>query len=150
MAIGMVRIFRAPSVLTGIFIGMLSVSAHAANLTVIVDGLRNAKGTVRIELDGSEAAWDDKAEPAGKGDVKATVGSVSYTFTGVPPGTYGLGVFQDEDDSGKLHTNFLGIPKEGYGFSNNPSVMRLPTFKEVQFAVEQEDASVLIHLKYGI
>lgn len=134
----------------GIFIGVLSLSAHAANLTVIVDGLRNANGTVRIELDGSEAAWDNKAEAAGKGDIKAAVGSVSYTFANIPPGTYGLGVFQDEDDSGKLHTNFLGIPKEGYCFSNNPSVMHLPTFKEVQFTLAEKDTSVLIHLKYGI
>ncbi len=36
----------------------------------------------------------------------------------------------DENDNGKLDTNLVGMPVEGYGFSNNPQVMRKPTFDE--------------------
>ncbi|GLQ46718.1 hypothetical protein GCM10007862_17690 [Dyella lipolytica] len=139
-----------PAVLAGIVMCMLSFSARAADITVTVDGLRNANGTVRLELDGSEAAWNNKAKATAMGNVKAAVGAVSYTFSDIQPGTYGLGVYQDEDNSGKLRTNLFGIPKEGYGFSNNPSVMRMPTFQEVQFTVAKQNTTVLIHLKHGI
>ena len=41
------------------------------------------------------------------------------TFEGVPFGTYALKVFHDENDNGKLDTNFVGMPKEAFGFSND-------------------------------
>jgi uncharacterized protein (DUF2141 family) len=40
-------------------------------------------------------------------------------FTGLRPGTYAISVFHDENSNGKLDTNFLGIPKEGVGASND-------------------------------
>jgi uncharacterized protein (DUF2141 family) len=150
MRIKSIRSIVRSTFLAGIALGLLPLPTYAANLTVVVDGLRNAHGTVRLELDGSDAAWNDKAAATAKGNVQAVVGSVSYTFSSVPPGTYGLGVYQDEDNSGKLRVNLLGIPKEGYGFSNNPSVMRMPTFQEVQFLVAQQDQTVVIHLKHGL
>ncbi|GGA44566.1 DUF2141 domain-containing protein [Dyella nitratireducens] len=150
MAIKAFRSHHRLAMMMSIMAGMLSLSAYAANVTVTVDGLRNANGTVRLKLDGSEAGWNNKAQAAATGHVKAAVNAVSYTFSDIPPGTYGLRVYQDEDDSGKLRTNMLGIPKEGYGFSNNPSVMGMPSFQQVQFTVTKEDISVVIHLKHGI
>jgi uncharacterized protein (DUF2141 family) len=138
------------AIMASIVLGILSFSAHASNLTVTVDGLRNADGMVRLELDGSEAAWNNEEKPAAMGSVQAAVGAVTYTFKDVPPGTYGLSVFQDEDNSGKLRFNVIGVPKEGYGFSNNLSLMRAPTFREAQFTVADQDTTVLVHLKHGI
>jgi uncharacterized protein (DUF2141 family) len=40
-------------------------------------------------------------------------------FSGIQPGTYAVAVFHDENSNGKLDTNFLGIPREGVGASNN-------------------------------
>ena len=40
-------------------------------------------------------------------------------FNDIPPGTYAIAVFHDENANGKLDKNFLGIPCEGYGASNN-------------------------------
>jgi len=150
MSVKSIRCMPRPIFLAGVALSLLPLSAYAANLTVIVEGLRNANGTVRLELDGSEAAWNDKAAATAKTNIQAAIGSVSYTFRSLSPGTYGLGVYQDEDNSGKLHTNLFGVPKEGYGFSNNPSVMRMPTFQEAQFSVAQQDKTVVIHLKHGI
>jgi uncharacterized protein (DUF2141 family) len=150
MAVKFTRSIHRSAVVAGIVLGMLSLSAHAANITVTVDGLRNANGTVRLELDGSDAAWNNKDKPTAMGNVQAAAGAVSYTFKDVPPGTYGLSVYQDEDNSGKLRVNVIGVPKEGYGFSNNLSLMRAPTFREAQFTVADQDATVLIHLKHGL
>jgi uncharacterized protein (DUF2141 family) len=43
--------------------------------------------------------------------------------------------------------NFLGIPTEGYGFSNNPNVMRKAHFEEALFDVGAEAASITIRLR---
>jgi len=42
-------------------------------------------------------------------------------FNNAPAGTYAVAVFHAENNETQLQTNFLGIPKEGYGFSRNPS-----------------------------
>jgi uncharacterized protein (DUF2141 family) len=142
---------RAAAILSMlIFSSALATTASAADLTVKVDGVRSAKGTVVLELDDSAAGWDDKAKPAAKGSVKAEPGGVTYTFKNLPAGTYAVGVFQDENDNGKLDTNFLGIPKEGYGFSNNTTAMRKPTFAEAHFDIGEQDISILIHLAHAL
>jgi uncharacterized protein (DUF2141 family) len=130
--------------------GTIAVAANAADLTVRVDGLHSAKGTVLLELDDSVAGWDNKVKPLATGSVKAAMGEVTYTFKNLPPGTYAVGVIDDENDNGKLDTNFLGIPKEGYGFSNNVTAMRKPTFDEAHVDVGQQDASILIHLAHAL
>ena len=150
MAIEVVRVSKVSVVLAGIFMGMLSMSAYASNLTVTVDGLRSANGTIQIELDNSAAAWDNKAKPAATASVKAAPGSVSYTFTDVTPGLYSVNVLQDMDGSGKPNTGLMGTPKGGYGFSNNLTLTRKPTFEQALFEVTAKDTSVLIHLKHGV
>ena len=130
--------------------GSFAQSAGAADLTVTVDGVPSAKGTVLLELDDSDAGWDNKAKPVATAGVKAEKGGVTYTFKNVPPGTYAVGVVHDENDNGKLDTNFLGIPKEGYGFSNNTSAMRKPTFKESHFDIGEQDVSIVIHLAHAL
>ena len=42
-----------------------------------------------------------------------------YTFHDVPFAVYAIKTFHDENDNGRMDTNFLGIPVENYGFSNN-------------------------------
>jgi uncharacterized protein (DUF2141 family) len=122
--------------------------ARAADLTVKVDGLTNAQGKVVLAIDDSAAAWDDKAPDLASGSVPAAVGEVSYTFKDLKPGTYAVGVFQDENNNGKLDTNFLGIPKEGFGFSNNLKAMRKATFQEASFNVGADDSTIVIHLAH--
>jgi len=141
------RFFKGAALLICALLGPIA-TASAADLAVTVDGLRNANGTVRLEIDDSAAAWDNKAKAFATAEVKAAAGSVAYTFRNIPPGTYGAGVYQDENDNGKLDTNFLGIPKEGYGFSNNLQIMRKPTFDEARFEVTAQDASIVIHLNH--
>jgi uncharacterized protein (DUF2141 family) len=119
---------------------------QAADLTVKVDGLTTAKGKVMLAIDDNAAAWDDKAPDLATGSVAAAVGEVSYTFKDLKPGSYAVGVFQDENENGKLDSNFLGIPKEGFGFSNNLKAMRKATFDEARFSVGADDSTIVIHL----
>lgn len=61
----------------------------------------------------------------------------AYAFTNVPPGQYAIQAFQDENGSGDLEANFLGIPKEPWGFYRpEPSRLRAPRFKDIAFDVK--------------
>ena len=57
-------------------------------------------------------------------------------FNGLPPGEYAVAVLHDENDNGKMDTNFFGLPKEAYGVSNNPKHhFSPPKYKDAVFEV---------------
>ena len=67
----------------------------------------------------------------------------SATLTGIVPGTYAIAVFHDANGNGRLDT-FLGIPREAFGFSNNPPVRpRAPRFAECSFTAAGKIAAVI-------
>jgi uncharacterized protein (DUF2141 family) len=131
-------------------IGAICTPVTAADLTVKVEGIREARGTIRLELDGSAAAWDNKEKPTALGSTPAVIGVVTYTFKGLPPGRYAVGVYHDANDNGELDMNFLGIPKEDFGISNDPNLMRKPTFEESHVDVGEADRHITIHLRHLI
>ncbi len=119
-------------------------------ITVTIDGLRNANGVVALTLYPDEPAKFLK--PGGSlqvGRTPARTGTFQ-TCTYVPaPGTYGLVLYHDENSNGKVDRNGLGIPKEGFGFSNNPSIFfSAPSFKRVRFAVSGPGVAIRIKMKY--
>lgn len=71
-------------------------------------------------------------------------------FLDIPPGTYALAVIHDENLDGKLATNWLGIPKEGYGFSNKAKVSfaGAPSFEDASFAYDGQDLEMTLRLNY--
>lgn len=67
----------------------------------------------------------------------------------VPPGRYGVVVIHDENSNMKLDRNFFGVPKEGFGFSNNPRVVvSAPSFQAASVAVRCPSTQVDIRLIY--
>jgi len=70
-------------------------------------------------------------------------------FEAIPPGTYALAVIHDENSSGKLETNWLGIPTEGYGFSNDAkAVFGTPSFDAASFPYDGQTLDLTISLHY--
>lgn len=61
-----------------------------------------------------------------------------YTFTEIPSEDYAIAIFHDSNTNGRLDQNFLGIPKEGYGFSENATaLMSTPAFKKAKFTLSR-------------
>ena len=74
-------------------------------------------------------------------------GITTVVIESLPPGIYAVAGFLDENDNGKFDTNFLGIPKEKYGFSNDVRpLMRAATYKEASFNISSVK-TISIHLK---
>ncbi|MFL1465012.1 DUF2141 domain-containing protein [Marinobacter sp. HN1S83] len=70
-------------------------------------------------------------------------------FLDIPPGTYALAVIHDENMDGKLATNWLGVPTEGYGFSSGATVsMSAPSFEEASFSYGGRNLDLTIKLNY--
>ena len=99
-----------------------------------------------LKLVDSDAAWNSQAKPVAARKVAAAKGEMQFKFSVLPEGVYAVQVMHDENDNDKLDTNFLGIPSEGYGFSNNPQVMRRATFEEARFELKA-DATITIRLR---
>lgn len=122
-------------------------SADAATLTVTIDGIRVQEGQLRLALYDSEAGWNGEAKPVGgRGGAPDGSNALRFTFEDVAPGRYAVRVMHDENGNGKLDSNLLGMPKEGYGASNNPKVMRAPRFDESSFEVGEADLGIVITL----
>jgi uncharacterized protein (DUF2141 family) len=110
-------------------------------LVVVVTGFDGTDGTARIRLDASQAAYDAAGDAGADSTfARATAapipptGSVTWTVAALPFGTYAASAFHDADDDGDLDTNFLGVPKEAYGFSNDARArLGRPDFADAAF-----------------
>ncbi len=70
-------------------------------------------------------------------------------FADLPAGVYAVSVFHDENMTQKLDKNFVGVPKEGYGASNNPKKkMGPPNFGETKFQLRGTEQFLEIKLMY--
>jgi uncharacterized protein (DUF2141 family) len=70
-------------------------------------------------------------------------------FEDIPPGTYAMAVIHDENMNGKLDTNWIGIPTEGYGFSNNAKgLLGAPSFADASFTYDGRYVEMTMSLHY--
>jgi uncharacterized protein (DUF2141 family) len=125
---------------------------YDVGLSITITGLRNNKGYVLISLFSSSAGFPDKPEKAIR-RAKITAGNKSSVciFTGLPTGMYAVAILHDENGDQKMNTNFFGIPKEGYGFSNNVmGSMGPPSYRKASFSYSEGAAqNISIKTRYG-
>jgi uncharacterized protein (DUF2141 family) len=115
----------------------MALFGQSATLTVNVKGFNSDKGTAMAALYDDAGAFPMKEEKSkDKQMVKIVQGVAVFTFKGVAPGTYAVAVYHDENGNGKIDSNFMGIPKEKTGASNNAKgKMGPPKFQEAKFVV---------------
>ena len=118
-----------------VFVGFVSmVYAQTGTIDVEISGINDPKGLMSIGLYSDEKGFPDDGKEYKGTDVNVTGQTVVYTFKDVPLGTYAIAIFHDTNSNGKLDKNFLGIPKEGYAFSNNVfGTFGPPDFKDTSF-----------------
>lgn len=122
--------------------------AFAARLIVTVNGLHSRQGSIFVGLYASPAKFLNGNQTDAVRKVSAAAGPVTVVFD-VPPGTYAVGAFHDENGNGHLDTNFLGQPIEGYALSNGiQAVFAKPTFYQAAFRVGEGDTAVRLHIRY--
>ena len=78
---------------------------------------------------------------------EATADHLIVTIPDLPPGKYAVAAYVDNNRNGRQDKNFLGVPKENYGFSNDARGMfGPPSFAEAAFDIGADTLSKSIHL----
>lgn len=131
-----------------LFLSLACVApALAATLTVNVEGLRNSKGQVSVKLfkNGDEFP---KGEAVAKRTVKPSGGKAMLKFDNLEPGTYAMTGYHDENANGEHDRTSLGLPTEGFAFSNDAKPEgAAPDFQAASFKLKQ-DMTVTLRMQY--
>lgn len=119
---------------------VFSTSVHAQhNLSVKINNVASADGNVNVAVYNSDDGFLSFDKVLKAQSVVSQKGSVEMTITDLPAGEYALAVFHDENNNGKLDTNWLGIPKEKVAFSNaKMKTFGPPKYKECAFTVNSD------------
>ena len=116
-------------------LSMLTLHAQqpqAGTIEVTIEGPKVKKGQLMASIYNSEANF--MKQPYRTVTLPVEPGKdLVLAFNNIPTGTYALAVFHDENNNNELDTNWMGIPREGYGFSNNVR----PTFRPANFEESQ-------------
>lgn len=83
------------------------------NLTVNISGLNNNKGQILFQL----LDENEKELKGIRGEIKGN--KCTIAIDGLKSGKYAFRYFHDENNNSKMDKTMVGIPKEGFGFSNN-------------------------------
>ena len=137
--------------LTSVFaLFILSSFSLASNSKqiLLISNLQNKSGKLFIGWYSSKETFSGK-NPDFKKEVEVhNLSEISIPFDDIPDGRYGISLFLDENNNGKMDLNFLGIPKEKYGFSNNVyPATRAANFEEAAFEVQGKSKTIPIRLK---
>jgi uncharacterized protein (DUF2141 family) len=120
-------------------------------IRVQVQGARNQQGSIAVTLYGS-----DPARFLASGGKLARLrvpvqagGRAEACFAIAAPGLFAVAIYHDENNDHDFNLSVIGLPKEGYGFSNDaPTRFGVPSFADVRFAVEQAGRTVPVQLRY--
>jgi uncharacterized protein (DUF2141 family) len=134
----------APSLATSV-----PATQPMATLTIRVTDLRNHNGQLLFAVFKSPDGFPKEKSKSVDWQVKP-IDANSVVFTAsLPPGKYAASVLHDENKNDKMDMNFLGIPEEGYGVTNNPKpAYRQARFDEALFNLPPGGAALTISIQY--
>lgn len=124
-----------------------NVSESSGKLKVVISGFPNDDGNCRFALDNSksvyereDSVWIGKVLPIVNKQVIVVIDSLSY-------GEYAVRVFHDENENEIIDTNFLGIPTEDYGYSNDASDwFGPPSWEKAKFSFNKPEMTIEIQV----
>jgi uncharacterized protein (DUF2141 family) len=124
-----------------------AVDTEVGKLTVVPVGLEKNAGSVMVNLASSEADFESGTVAFRSAIVKVENKQAVAVFEDVPYGEYAIKIFHDEDGDEKLDTNFVGFPKEKFGFSND-ALGRFgpPSYEQARFRFEATEATIEIEM----
>ena len=129
-----------------ILAALAAVPARAVPVDVTVAGIRNGKGLVLVAVCPESQFLRDTC--AYRGRAPARPGEVTIRVD-VPPGVYAVQAYHSEDGSGRLRRTFLGLPRDGIGFSRDAKFhYGPPSFADAAVRVGGEGGAVRLTLRY--
>lgn len=123
---------------------------HDTVVVVDLTDLRSREGKILISIyDDPETFPDDEKMMEQKILKDITGETMRIRFEQLTSGTYAIAAMHDENGDEQMNFNLLGMPKEGYCFSNNVKPkLRRPHWDEAKFEVGKKDTLIRIEMKY--
>ncbi len=147
----MSKTFLISFLLSWIFLLPINAQSKATSILEIkFTGIQNNKGLIAIGINHSPEGWPRQPhmDPNWnktnivEGIFIAQVENLAY-------GTYAVSVLDDENSNLEMDM-WLGIPKEGWGFSMNPPFrLSAPNFEECSFVLDKPFKQITIDLRYA-
>jgi hypothetical protein len=128
---------------------LLLNEAKSQDLLIEIDHIKSVKGEVLIAIFNTEEGFPFLTSKAIQ-LLKAipSQGKAQCIVKALPVGRYAIALFHDSNADGKLNTNLIGIPKEGYGVSNNAyNTFSAPRYKDALFEFKA-NSTQQINMKY--
>lgn len=123
----------------------------STRIEVHFKSVRSNDGMVRCALFATPKGFPSEYRKAIKGkSVRATRGETVCRFDGLSAGAYAVAGIHDENNNGELDANFVGMPEEGWGVSNNagPRTFGPPTFEDAKFEFTGGTTRLQIRMRY--
>ena len=117
---------------------------------VNVENVRSSQGLIAVTLYVDDARrFLARRGSLYVGRVPARAGTTRVCIHLPSTGIYGLAVYHDADGNRSFNRNGIGLPAEGYGFSNNaPALFGLPSFRRVRLSVPRNNMVTSVRLRY--
>lgn len=121
-----------------------------SRLVVEVTGARNQQGQICLSLFANSEGFPVEGTNTTQNQCSSvTAMPQRIIFDGIEQGNYAVAVLHDANRDGEINRNSLGIPREGFGFSRNPTIfMGPPTFGEASIVVVGRETNIQIQLNY--
>jgi uncharacterized protein (DUF2141 family) len=128
---------------------LLCQPALTSTLEIEITGIRGPEGQIAVGLSKTPQEWPhEPSQDFFMGKKELNEGALTLKISSMAQGTYAIAVLDDENSNQKMDT-FLGIPREGYGFSRNPATrLGHPRFEECSIELNQPRQKITIELKY--
>ena len=125
--------FLFMTLITGLF------SSENPQLTIKISNIEKIKGEIKIGVFNKETNFLKESGTIKNYSIKVDKNSAAITITDLPKGEYAITMYHDENSDNECNRNFMGIPKEGYGFSNNfKPKFGPPKYKDCKFILSDD------------
>ena len=127
-----------------------ALNAQYSRLELTINSIKPGEGIVRVAICDNSDQFPDKPSlhyNIPKKDIKDN--TIRIIIPGLKPGNYAITLLDDNNSNGKMDTGMFGIPKEGFGFSNNVRPTRKqPDFEKCAFQVREGPIYLEINMQY--
>lgn len=125
--------------------------ALTGDLSVAIEGLQNRQGVVCLKIfSGRQGFPSENINVADQACVAIDTTPLTVTFDDLAFGNYAIALYHDRNGDGQLNRGAFGIPVEGFGFSNNPTIHTGPAeFEEAMFLWAGAQTAITIQMQYS-
>ena len=134
-----------------LFINQIANKANTTNqdIKIVIEGVRSGKGKIVLAVFKDQEGFKNK-KPIKRLVLNKSEFEGNEIILSLDTGIYGISVLDDENDNNKMDYNFIGMPKEGFGFSNYyHKGLSKPHFDKFKFEIKNKSVELIeIRLRY--